>query len=85
MCDLSPNRAGETCRKSPQYRVSSLSDVQSELKSDKASVKMNEHVRNHVYFSTKRNTTSVVKDCCGATLPEIAGSLTFRITDNFQW
>jgi transposase len=45
---------------------------------------MNEHVRNNIYFSSKIKFISAVKEFFDATLPEIAGSLTSRITDNFK-
>ncbi|CAM3909715.1 hypothetical protein VA7868_03307 [Vibrio aerogenes CECT 7868] len=45
---------------------------------------MNEHVRNNIYFSSKRKFISAIKEFFDVTLPEIAGSLTSRITDNFQ-
>ncbi len=45
---------------------------------------MNEHVRNNVYFSSKAAFTSPIKKFFDVTLPEVAGSLTSLITDNFQ-
>ena len=45
---------------------------------------MNEHVRDNVYFSSRRSFTSAIKEFFDVTLPEVAGSLTSRITDNFQ-
>lgn len=45
---------------------------------------MNEHVRNNVYFSSKAAFTSAIKTFFDVTLPEVAGSLVSRITDNFQ-
>ena len=45
---------------------------------------MNEHARNNVYFSSKREFISAIKEFFDATLPEVAGSLVSRITDNFQ-
>ncbi len=44
---------------------------------------MNEHVRNNIYFSSKSE-TSAIKEFFDGTLPEVAGSLVSRITDNFQ-
>ncbi|ARP40627.1 IS630 family transposase [Vibrio syngnathi] len=45
---------------------------------------MNEHARNNVYFSSKREFISAIKEFFDVTLPEVAGSLVSRITDNFQ-
>ena len=45
---------------------------------------MNEHVRNNVYFPSKTACTSAIKKFFDVTLPEVAGSLVSRITDNFQ-
>ncbi|ENM5740489.1 IS630 family transposase [Vibrio mimicus] len=45
---------------------------------------MNEYVRNNVYFSTKATFTAAIKKFFDVTLPEVAGSLVSRITDNFQ-
>ena len=45
---------------------------------------MNEHVRNNVYFPSKTAFTSAIKKFFDVTLPEVAGSLVSRITDNFQ-
>ncbi|MBT0257161.1 IS630 family transposase, partial [Vibrio campbellii] len=45
---------------------------------------MNEHVRNNVYFPSKAAFTSAIKTFFDVTLPEVAGSLVSRITDNFQ-
>ncbi|MGL1052910.1 IS630 family transposase, partial [Vibrio vulnificus] len=45
---------------------------------------MNEHVRNNVYFPSKAAFTSAIKKFFDVTLPEVAGSLLSRITDNFQ-
>lgn len=45
---------------------------------------MNEHARNNVYFSSKREFVSAIKEFFDVTLPEVAGSLVSRITDNFQ-
>ncbi len=45
---------------------------------------MNEHVRNNIYFSSKSEFTSAIKEFFDVTLPEVAGSLVSRITDNFQ-
>lgn len=45
---------------------------------------MNEHVRNNVYFSSKREFICAIKEFFDVTLPEVAGSLVSRITDNFQ-
>jgi transposase len=45
---------------------------------------MNEHARNNVYFSSKREFISAIKEFFDVTLPEVAGSQVSRITDNFQ-
>ena len=45
---------------------------------------MNEHVRNNVYFPFKTAFISAIKKFFDVTLPEVAGSLVSRITDNFQ-
>lgn len=47
---------------------------------------MNEHARSNVYFSTKQTLLPIfaIKEFFDVTLPEIAGSLVSRITDNFQ-
>lgn len=45
---------------------------------------MNEHSRNNVYFKDKREFREAIENFCTVTLPEIAGSLTSRINDNFQ-
>ena len=45
---------------------------------------MNEHARNNIYFKTKREFREAIENFCSVTLPEIAGSLTSRINDNFQ-
>lgn len=45
---------------------------------------MNEHVRNNTYFPSKVAFTSAIKEFFNVTLPKVAGSLTSRITDNFQ-
>jgi transposase len=45
---------------------------------------MNEHARNNVYFSSKREFISAIKKFFDVTLPEVVGSLVSRITDNFQ-
>ncbi|MDS1861316.1 transposase, partial [Vibrio vulnificus] len=45
---------------------------------------MNEHVRNNIYFPSKQAFTSAIKTYFDVTLPEVAGSLVSRITDNFQ-
>jgi transposase len=45
---------------------------------------MNEHARNNVYFSCKREFISAIREFFDVTLPEVAGSLVSRITDNFQ-
>ena len=45
---------------------------------------MNEHVRNNIYFSSKPEFTSAIKEFFDVTLPEVAGTLVSRITDNFQ-
>ncbi|WP_276280461.1 transposase [Vibrio sp. CUB2] len=45
---------------------------------------MNEHLRNNVYFPSKAAFTSAIKTFFDVTLPEVAGSLVSRITDNFQ-
>lgn len=45
---------------------------------------MNEHARNNAYFSSKKTFISAIKEFFDVTLPEVAGSLVSRITDNFQ-
>ncbi len=45
---------------------------------------MNEKSRNNVYFKTKRDFKAAIDQFFTVTLPEIAGSLTSRINDNFQ-
>ncbi len=45
---------------------------------------MNEHVRNDIYFSSKQAFSSAINEFFDVTLPEIAGSLVSKITDNFQ-
>lgn len=45
---------------------------------------MNEYARNNVYFSSKREFISAIKEFFDVTLPKVAGSLVSRITDNFQ-
>ena len=45
---------------------------------------MNEYGRNNVYFSSKKAFTSAIKEFFDVILPEVAGSLASRITDNFQ-
>lgn len=45
---------------------------------------MNEQARNDVYFATKRDFVSAIKNFFSNTLPQIAGSLVTRLTDNFQ-
>lgn len=45
---------------------------------------MNEHARNNAYFSSKKTFISTIKEFFDVTLPEVAGSLVSRITDNFQ-
>ena len=45
---------------------------------------MNEHVRNNVYFPSKTAFISAIKRFFDVTLPEVAGSLVSRITDNFH-
>uniref|UniRef100_UPI0026162007 transposase n=1 Tax=uncultured Vibrio sp. TaxID=114054 RepID=UPI0026162007 len=45
---------------------------------------MNEKSRNNVYFKTKRDFKAAIDQIFSVTLPEIAGSLTSRINDNFQ-
>ncbi len=45
---------------------------------------MNEHVRNNIYFPSKPEFTSAIKEFFDVTLPEVAGTLVSRITDNFQ-
>ncbi|OOF30326.1 transposase, partial [Salinivibrio costicola] len=45
---------------------------------------MNEHARNNLYFKTKRDFAQAIDRFFTVTLPEIAGSLTSRINDNFQ-
>ncbi len=46
---------------------------------------MNEHVRNNIYFSSKIKFISAFKGFFDVTLPEIAGSLASRSTDNFHF
>lgn len=45
---------------------------------------MNEKSRNNVYFKSKRDFKIAIDEFFSVTLPEIAGSLVFRINDNFQ-
>ncbi|EPM7912098.1 IS630 family transposase, partial [Vibrio alginolyticus] len=45
---------------------------------------MNEKSRNNVYFKNKRDFREAIDQFFTVTLPEIAGSLTSRINDNFQ-
>lgn len=45
---------------------------------------MNEQSRNNVYFKNKRDFKKAIDQFFDVTLPEIAGSLTSRINDNFQ-
>ncbi|SNX50671.1 hypothetical protein VTH8203_04332 [Vibrio thalassae] len=45
---------------------------------------MNEHVRNNMYFPSKLEFTSAIKEFFDVTLPNVAGTLVSRITDNFQ-
>ncbi len=45
---------------------------------------MNEHARNNSYFSSKAEFTTAINEFFNVTLPEVAGSLVSRITDNFQ-
>ncbi|MCP4121136.1 MAG: IS630 family transposase [Bacteroidetes bacterium] len=45
---------------------------------------MNEKSRNNVYFKSKRDFKEAIDQFFTVTLPEIAGSLTSRINDNFQ-
>lgn len=45
---------------------------------------MNEQVRNNVYFKSKRDFEAAIRRFFTVILPEIAGSLTSRINDNFQ-
>ncbi len=45
---------------------------------------MNEHARNNIYFSSKAEFTTAINEFFNVTLPEVAGSLVSRITDNFQ-
>ena len=45
---------------------------------------MNEKSRNNVYFKSKRDFKAAIDQFFTVTLPEIAGSLTSRINDNFQ-
>ena len=40
--------------------------------------------RLHIYFSSKREFTSAIKEFFDVTLPEVADSLVSRVTDNFQ-
>ncbi|KFK70412.1 transposase, partial [Vibrio vulnificus] len=44
----------------------------------------NEKSRNNVYFKSKRDFKVAIDHFFAVTLPEIAGSLTSRINDNFQ-
>ncbi|TLV20682.1 IS630 family transposase, partial [Klebsiella indica] len=45
---------------------------------------MNEHARNNRYFSNSREFRDAISEFFSHTLPEIVGSLTSRINDNFQ-
>ncbi|MEZ8553745.1 IS630 family transposase, partial [Vibrio splendidus] len=45
---------------------------------------MNEKSRNNVYFKSKRDFKAAIDQFFAVTLPEIAGSLAYRINDNFQ-
>lgn len=45
---------------------------------------MNEQVRNNVYFKSRRDFEAAIRRFFTVILPEIAGSLASRITDNFQ-
>ncbi len=45
---------------------------------------MNDHVRNNIYFPSKPALTSAINEFFDVTLPEVAGSLASRITDNYQ-
>ncbi|MGF1756408.1 transposase, partial [Photobacterium sagamiensis] len=45
---------------------------------------MNEKSRNNVYFKSKRDFKEAIDQFFTVTLPEIAGSLTSRLNDNFQ-
>jgi hypothetical protein len=45
---------------------------------------MNDHAWNNVYFLSKREFISTINEFFDVTLPEVAGSLVSRITDNFQ-
>ncbi|MGL0930528.1 IS630 family transposase [Vibrio vulnificus] len=45
---------------------------------------MNEYTRNNIYFSSKTEFTTAINEFFNVTLPEVAGSLVSRITDNFQ-
>ena len=45
---------------------------------------MNEHARNNKYFSCKKEFRRKIKDFFDKTLPEIGGTLSSRINDNFQ-
>jgi hypothetical protein len=45
---------------------------------------MNEKSRNNVYFKRKRDFKAAIDQFFAVTIPEIAGSLTSRINDNFQ-
>ena len=45
---------------------------------------MNEKSRNKVHFKIKRDFKEVMDQFFTVTLPEITGSLTSRINDNFQ-
>ena len=45
---------------------------------------MDEKARNNVYFKSKQDFKAAIDNFFTATLPQIAGSLTSRINDNFQ-
>ncbi|ENY3838637.1 transposase, partial [Vibrio vulnificus] len=45
---------------------------------------MNEKPRNNVYFKRKRDFKAAIDQFFAVILPEIAGSLTSRVNDNFQ-
>lgn len=45
---------------------------------------MNEHARNNRYFPDKKSFVSAIKNFFDVTLPEVAGSLVSRVTDNFE-
>lgn len=64
--------------------ASSLTRIQPELKSNRAALESDdEHVRGNMLNPTKAS-TSAIKDYFNVKLSKGSGSLTYRITDNFQ-